>query len=98
MTSAGLTSAPVAADQFTYLAPAVTGVSPAAGSTARVLHAFDAGGGARCTGGPPAKTCAPLWTGTTKAQIEVASPVPAGTVVYVGGRDGNVYAFGLPQP
>ncbi len=34
VTNAGATSTAVAADQFTYLAPAVTGVSPTAGSTA----------------------------------------------------------------
>ncbi|MBV8950677.1 MAG: PQQ-binding-like beta-propeller repeat protein [Actinobacteria bacterium] len=62
------------------------------------LYALDAAGNANCTGGPTTKTCTPLWTGTTKANQGIASPVPAGTVVYVGTNDGTVYAFGLPQP
>jgi outer membrane protein assembly factor BamB len=62
------------------------------------LNAFDATGHANCTGGPPTKTCAPLWAGPTTANVSMSSsPAPVGAVVYVGSNDGKLYAFGLPK-
>jgi outer membrane protein assembly factor BamB len=41
--------------------------------------------------------CHPLWTAVTKAGID-SSPAVANGVVYVGSRDGNLYAYGIGCP
>lgn len=60
--------------------------------TADTMYAFDATGTVNCTGGPPTKTCTPLWTGTT-GPIELSSPAIENGIVFIGSIDGNLYAF-----
>jgi outer membrane protein assembly factor BamB len=83
------------ASNGTFSSPAVENGLVFIGSSDHNLYAFDAAGNINCTGGPPTKTCAPLFPGTTGGLIE-SSPTPAGTVVYVASNDGKLYAFGLP--
>jgi outer membrane protein assembly factor BamB len=60
-----------------------------AGAAGRTLYAFDAGGGAGCSGAPV--SCAPLWSADLGG---VASdPTVAAGRVYVGAADGRLYAF-----
>jgi len=63
------------------------------GSAPGKLYAFSAAGTTGCSGTPPARTCAPLWTGATGGQIYYSSPAVAGGVVYVAATDGKLYAF-----
>ena len=57
------------------------------------LYAFDAAGNTRCSGGPPTKTCTPLWTAATGDWVD-SSPAVVGGTVYVGSDDHKLYAFG----
>ena len=63
------------------------------GSSHDTLEAFDANGVTNCSGTP--KTCTPLWSGTAPGIIGAQDSVPAvaNGLVYVGSRDGNLYAF-----
>jgi outer membrane protein assembly factor BamB len=57
------------------------------------LLAFAADGSTNCVGTPYAgRTCSPLWTGETGHQ-NGSSPTIANGMVYIGGHDGNLYAF-----
>jgi hypothetical protein len=65
------------------------------------LLAFAADGSTNCTGTPYAgRTCSPLWTGETRHQ-NGSSPTVANGMVYIGGHDGDLFAFnaanGTPQ-
>ena len=71
------------------------------GSLLDGLLAFAADGSANCSGTQYAgRTCSPLWTGTTDRQEE-STPAVADGVVYIGARNGDLYAFnatnGTPQ-
>jgi outer membrane protein assembly factor BamB len=76
--------------------PAVAGDVVYIGSTAQGLLAFSADGSTGCTGTPYAPlqgmTCTPLWTGGTGRQ-NGSSPAVADGLVYIGGRNGTLYAF-----
>jgi outer membrane protein assembly factor BamB len=56
------------------------------------LYAFDAAGNTNCSGGPPTKTCNPLWTAPIGAST-ISSAAVANSVVYIGSEDHNLYAF-----
>ena len=57
------------------------------------LLTFAADGSTNCTGTPYAgRTCSPLWIGDTGHQ-NGSSPTIANGVVYIGGHDGDLYAF-----
>jgi outer membrane protein assembly factor BamB len=57
------------------------------------LLAFAADGSTNCVGTPYAgRTCNPLWAGDTGHQ-NGSSPTIANGLVYIGGHDGNLYAF-----
>ena len=71
--------------------PAVANGVVYLGSTDGKLYAFDATGTTNCSGTP--KTCAPVWTAPTTAEIRHSSPAVANGVVYVGSQDHNLYAF-----
>jgi outer membrane protein assembly factor BamB len=75
-------SSPVVANGVVYI-----------GGSRDTIEAFDASGNTNCAGAP--KVCAPLWTGTAPAIIGAQDSVPAvgNGLVYVGARDGNLYAF-----
>jgi outer membrane protein assembly factor BamB len=73
--------------------PAVAGGVVYVGSGDDKLYAFDAAGKTNCSGGPPTKTCAPLWTATTGGFLDFSSPAVAGGVVYIGSGDDKLYAF-----
>ncbi|HTW10597.1 MAG TPA: PQQ-binding-like beta-propeller repeat protein [Acidimicrobiales bacterium] len=61
------------------------------------LSAFDASGSDRnCTGSPPTRTCAPLWTalaGTGTGYVTFSSPAIANGVIYFSSTDGATYAY-----
>jgi outer membrane protein assembly factor BamB len=60
--------------------------------TQSLLSAFDAAGSSGCAGSP--KTCSPLWQSSTLTSLgNPSSPAVANGVVFIGSRDGNVYAF-----
>ncbi len=59
-----------------------------------VLRAFDASGTSSCSGTPT--TCTPLWTASTggaPGSQPASDPAVDGSRVFVGGGDGNLYAF-----
>jgi outer membrane protein assembly factor BamB len=58
------------------------------------FYAYDATGKGNCSGSPP--LCSPLWSasvGTLNQGVDQSSPAVANGVVYVGSRDGSIYAF-----
>ena len=56
------------------------------------LYAFDEAGVTGCGGSP--KVCAPLWTANVGIGTgSFTSPAVVGGVLYIGGGDGNLYAF-----
>ncbi len=63
------------------------------GSTHDTIEAFDASGTVNCAGTP--KECTPLWSGPAPGILGAQDSVPAvaNGLVYVGARDGNLYAF-----
>ena len=63
------------------------------GSLHDTLEVFDANGITNCSGVP--KVCAPLWTGTAPGILgeQLSVPAVANGLVYVGARDGTLYAF-----
>jgi outer membrane protein assembly factor BamB len=63
------------------------------GSVHDTIEAFDANGHTNCSGAP--KQCTPLWSGTAPGIIGAQNSIPAvaNGLVYVGARDGNLYAF-----
>ena len=82
--------------------PAVAGGVVYVLSTNGWLYTYSADGSTGCSGTPPARTCAPLWTGTAGSGVvtsaNVSSPTVAGKVVYVGSGS-TLYAFNAgPNP
>ena len=71
--------------------PAVANGVVYLGSLDGKLYTFDATGTTNCSGVP--KTCTPLWTAATSAEIRHSSPAVANGVVYIGSQDHNLYAF-----
>jgi outer membrane protein assembly factor BamB len=63
------------------------------GSVHNTIEVFDANGNTNCSGVP--KLCAPLWTGTAPEILggQLSVPAVSNGLVYVGARDGNLYAF-----
>ncbi len=63
------------------------------GSVHDTIEAFDANGHTNCSGAP--KQCTPLWSGPAPGIIGAQDSIPAvaNGLVYVGARDGNLYAF-----
>src|SRR5439155_14154109 len=82
-----------ATGDFIISSPAVAGGVVYVGSRDDNLYAFDAAGTTRCSGGPPTKTCTPLWTAATGDWVD-SSPAVVGGTVYVGSDDHKLYAFG----
>ena len=75
-TGGAVTTAPTIADGVAYV-----------GAGDGKVYAFDAAGKSGCGVGAPV-TCAPLWTATVASNVGIrTSPVVAGGVVYVQGRD-----------
>jgi hypothetical protein len=71
--------------------PAVVNGVVYVGSEDGKLYAFDAAGTTSCSTGTP-RICMPLWSGATGGAIN-SSPALAYGNVYIGSRDGKLYAF-----
>jgi outer membrane protein assembly factor BamB len=81
-TTSNVRSSPVVANGVLYI-----------GSVHNTIEVFDANGTTNCSGVP--KVCAPLWTGTAPGILgeQLSVPALANGLVYVGARDGTLYAF-----
>jgi outer membrane protein assembly factor BamB len=75
-------SSPVVANGVVYI-----------GSSHNTIEAFDAAGATGCSGTP--KVCQPLWQGPAPGLngVSDSTPAVANGLVYVGARDGRLYAF-----
>jgi outer membrane protein assembly factor BamB len=74
-------SSPVVANGVVYI-----------GSVSNTIEAYDAAGNTNCSGTP--KVCQPLWQGPVPGVngAQYSSPAVANGMVYVGSRDGKLYA------
>ena len=72
--------------------PAVANGIVYAASWDGTVFAFDATGSTKCSGAP--KTCLPLWTAAAGSGLLWSSPAIANGVLYIGGADQRLYAFG----
>lgn len=84
-------------DQIGWSMPAVANGVVLAESIGHKLYAFDALGVTNCSA--VLRSCAPLWTADTGSAnwngvTRPSSPTVANGVVYIGGADGRLYAFG----
>jgi outer membrane protein assembly factor BamB len=79
-----------------WTAPTSTALGPVAVTNGKVfartadgIAVFDAGGANNCSGQPV--VCQPLWTASTGPTASL--PAIAGNVLYLGAKDGKLYAF-----